>query len=82
MVGAPASSRRLTTTGSFHGARTTGSIGVLPIACSMCATSAMSIGECSASTMAHSKPLQPIASATSGLADIRNVPRGTGPPPG
>ena len=75
-VWAPASSTRLTYTVSFQGTRTIGSIGVLPMACSMCTRSIRSSGVCSMSITPQSKPAQPTASTTMGLADITQVPMG------
>ncbi len=79
-VVAPASSTRLTITASFHGTRTTGSMRVLPTACSMCMTPIISSGVCSMSITPQSKPAWPMASATRALADMIHVPSGGWPP--
>jgi hypothetical protein len=76
-VVAPASSTRLNSTASLPGSLTIGTSLVALRACSIATTPGSSSGECSMSSTAQSKPAWPMASATSGLADMIQVPSGT-----
>src|SRR5436189_124056 len=61
--------------GSFHGTRTTGTVSVCEIACSIGHTSFMSVSPCCMSTTSASKPWRADGAALAGTLDAERVGR-------